>query len=153
MNTYRIAFVGHDEIKDQLRLIGQIQKIIQERLRQKEFVELYTGRNSDFGFAAMVATKGAQKTVEKHNSRLVLLQPYPTENGSCYERLCDEVRYCANERIDPVTAITELNHWMIDRADLLVAYVEADRADSAMSAFEYAQKRGIPIINLAEQEQ
>jgi hypothetical protein len=38
---------------------------------------------------------------------------------------------------------------MIDRADLLVAYVEADREDSAVSALEYAQGKGVEIINLA----
>ena len=97
----------------------------------------------------MIATKAAQKAAGRNNSRLILLQPHPIADDVHYDKLYDEIRYFADESIDPLTAITVRNHWMVDRADLLVAYVEADRADSAASALEYAQGKGVEIINLA----
>ena len=153
MDTYRIAFIGHYQIKNQLCLIEKIEKVIREKLRQKEFVELFFERDSDFGFLAALAIKEAQQAVGSDNSRLILVQPHPIADDAHYGKLYDEIRYFADESIDPLTAIPVRNHWMIDRADLLVAYVEADREDSAVSALEYAQKRSIEMINLAVIEQ
>ena len=46
-------------------------------------------------------------------------------------------------------AITERNRWMIDEADLLIAYVHRDFG-GAYSSVKYARKQGKMVINVAE---
>ena len=52
----------------------------------------------------------------------------------------------------PKAAITKRNQWMMDNADLLIAYVEPGRKGGALTTLKYAEKQGIEIINLAGTE-
>lgn len=150
MDIYRIAFIGHSVIYGQYRLEDMIEDIIREKLHTKEYVELYVGRNGDFDIAVASASKRAQKALGHQNSSLVLLQPYPMKDDPCYENFYDEIWYPIDSKTHPKAAITKRNQWMIDNADLLVAYVEPDRKGGALTTLKYAQKQGVEIINLAE---
>ncbi len=149
METYRIAFIGHREINEKHRLEAPLDKIIKEALCEKEFVELLVGWVGDFDILASVSAKMVQRAKGKQNSRLVLIMPYHTQNDDFYERFYDEVRYPIDWRPTPKTVFTKRNRWMIDHADLLVAYVEPDRNDETMTTLKYAEKKGIKMINLA----
>jgi hypothetical protein len=46
-------------------------------------------------------------------------------------------------------AITKRNRWMVDRADLMLAYIDHDYG-GAYQTYRYAQKKSVPIINIAE---
>jgi hypothetical protein len=70
-----------------------------------------------------------------------------------YEKFYDEIWYPIDSKTHPKAAITKRNQWMIDNADLLVAYVEPDRKGGALTTLKYAQKQGVEIINLAEVEE
>ena len=153
MDIYRIAFIGHRYIEGQYRLEDRIEDIIREKLHTKEYVELYVGRNGDFDISVASATKRAQKALGNQNSCLVLLQPYPMKDDEYYEDFYDEVWYPVDPKTHPKLAITKRNQWMIDNADLLVAYVEPDRKGGALTTLKYAQKHGVEIINLAEVEE
>ena len=149
MNVYRIAFIGHREILGQYRLEARIEEIIKEKLHGKEFVELYVGRNGDFDISVASAAKRAQKAFGTENSSLILLQPYPMKDDPYYENFYDEIQYPVDRKTHPKVAITKRNEWMLDHADLLVAYVEPDRCGGALTALKYAEKKGVEIINLA----
>ncbi len=41
---------------------------------------------------------------------------------------------------------------MIDNADLVVAYVEANRKGGALETIKYAKRKSVEIISLAERE-
>ena len=153
MDVYRVAFTGQNKIRKQSPLITRIEDLLREKLHGKGLVEFYCGRDSDFDFLAALAAKCGQKEFENCDSRIVLLQPYPRKNDSDYDRLYDEFRYLAENKSNPKATATERNRWMVDHADLLVAYVKTNRRSEALTTLEYAQKKGIPIINLAEQEQ
>jgi hypothetical protein len=56
------------------------------------------------------------------------------------------------ERCLPKFAIQRRNQWMIEHADLVIAYVERPIGGAA-KALQYAEQRGIRSINLAEQEE
>ena len=152
LEIYRIAFIGHREIYGQYRLEDRIEDIIRKELHSKEYVELYVGRNGDFDISVASATKRAQDALGHHNSSLVLLQPYPMKDDVYYEKFYDELWYPVDSKTHPKAAITKRNQWMIDNADLLVAYVEPDRKGGALTTLKYAEKKGIEIINLALQE-
>ena len=147
METYRIAFIGHREISEKHRLEDPLDGIIKEMLHEKEFVELLVGSVGDFHLLASVSAKMVQRSVGKQNNRLVLITPYHTRDDDFYERFYDEVRYIELEDGHQTIAFKQ-NKWMIDHADLLVAYVESDRNGEAMTAFKYAEEKGVRSINL-----
>ena len=149
MDIFRIAFIGHRYIEGQYHLEDRIEDIIRENLHSKEYVELYVGRNGDFDISVASATKRAQEALGHHNSSLVLLQPYPMKDDPYYEKFYDEIWYPIDSKTHPKAAITKRNQWMIDNADLLVAYVKLDRKGGALTALKYAEKQGVEIINLA----
>ena len=149
LEIYRIAFIGHREIYGHYRLEDQIEQIARDKLYEKEYVEFYVGRNGDFDISVASAVKRAQKAVGHHNSCLILLQPYPMKDDEYYEKFYDEVQYPVDNRTHPKAAITKRNRWMIENAELLVAFVEEGRNGGAMTTLKYAQTRGIEIINLA----
>lgn len=149
MDIFRIAFIGHRYIEGQYHLQDRIEDIIREKLHTKEYVELYVGRNGDFDISVASATKRAQEALGHQNSSLILLQPYPMKDDPYYEKFYDEIWYPIDSKTHPKAAITKRNQWMIDNADLLVAYVKLDRKGGALTTLKYAEKKGIEIINLA----
>ena len=148
MDTYRIAFIGHREIEGKQYLEVPLDKLIKENLREQDFVELLVGSVGDFNLLASISAKMVQRAVGKQNNRLVLIMPYHTQNDDFYERFYDEVRYIELKN-DHQTIASKRNKWMIDHADMLVAYVEPDRNGEAMTALKYAERKGVKIINLA----
>ena len=70
-----------------------------------------------------------------------------------YEKFYDEVQYPVSFKTYPKSAITKRNKWMIDNSELLVAFVEEGRKGGALTTLKYAEKKGVPIINLALQDE
>ena len=149
MEIYRIAFIGHREIYGHYLLEDQIEQIARDKLYEKEYVEFYVGRNGDFDISVAAAIKRAQNAVGHHNSCLILLQPYPMKDDEYYEKFYDEVQYPVDSKIHPKAAITKRNQWMVENAELLIAFVEEGRKGGALTTLKYAEKQGIDIINLA----
>jgi hypothetical protein len=149
VDIYRIAFIGHSVIYGQYRLEDRIEDLIREKLHTKEYVELYVGRNGDFDISVASATKRAQEALGHHNSSLVLLQPYPMKYDEYYDKFYDEIWYPVEPKTHPKAAITKRNQWMIDNADLLVAFVNPDQKGGALTTLKYAEKQGVEIINIA----
>ena len=119
-------------------------------LHDKSFVEFYMGRNGDFDISAASAIKRAKKAVGDHNSYLILIQPYRMKDDHYYEKYYDEVQYPVDFTTHPKAAITKRNRWMIENADLLIAFVEEGRKGGADTALKYAKKLEKEIINLAK---
>ena len=153
MEIYRIAFIGHREIYGHYRLEDQIEQIARDKLYEKEYVEFYVGHNGDFDISVASAIKRAQNAVGHHNSCLILLQPYPMRDDEYYEKFYDEVQYPVSFKTYPKSAITKRNKWMIDNSELLIAFVEEGRKGGALTTLKYAEKKGVPIINLALQDE
>ena len=152
MKIYRITFIGHRKILGQYCLEDKIKEIIKEKILSNEYVELYVGRNGDFDIFVASAAKKAQKALGDSNSRLILVQPYPMKNDQFYEKFYDEILYPNENGTHPKAAITKRNRWMIDNADLLVAYAEPDREGGTAAMFKYAANKGIETVNLATQD-
>ena len=65
------------------------------------------------------------------------------------EKLYDSVIYPPLEKVPPRAAIVKRNEWMIEKADLIIAYVKQTYG-GAYKALQYAHKRKKMMINLAE---
>lgn len=85
---------------------------------------------------------------------LVLVLPYPTAGYLNNEEMFHE--YYTNVEISyaastahPKAAIQIRNREMVDRADLIVCYIEHEKG-GAWQTIQYALNQGKKIINLAE---
>ena len=152
MEIYQVAFIGHRRIDAYEHLEDRIEQIARDLIRQKEYVEFYVGRNGDFDIMAASAIKRAQHALGHHNSSLILLQPYPMRDDIYYADFYDDVWYPVEKTAHPKAAITQRNQWMIDHAQLLITFVKDGRTGGALTALTYADKKGVPILNLARQD-
>ena len=145
--VYRIALIGHREIYDVRRLEEEIEEIAKDAIWMHDFVEFYLGRNGEFDLLAASVIKRVQKSTERQNSALILVLPYHVKDEEYYAEYYDELCYPNDSKVHYRAAITKRNEYMIDHADLLVAFVET-ASGGAYTAMRYAERRGVPIRNL-----
>ena len=86
------------------------------------------------------------------NSALVLVLPYPMaeylNNENCFHDYYTdvEISYAASIA-HPKSAIQIRNREMVDRADLIICYIEHGKG-GAWQTVDYAMKQGKVVINL-----
>ena len=149
MDIYRVTFIGHRRIEQARIIEDQIESLAKDLLKQKEYVEFYVGRNGDFDIFAASAVKRAQKAVGDHNSSLVLVLPYHVKDESYYADFYDEIVFPIDAKTHFKSAISKRNEWMIEHADLLIAYVETE-SGGAYQALQCAKQKGVLILNIAK---
>ena len=150
---YRVSFIGHREI-DRFRFVEeQLDKVIGELLRTKEYVEFYVGKNGEFDTMVGSTVKRAQKAYGKANSSLILVLPYAIADMDLLEQFYDEI-WLPEElyKVHHKAAITKRNEWFVDNSDLLVSYITRDCGGAARCQ-KYAEKQGLPIKNIALEEE
>ena len=87
----------------------------------------------------------------KHDgTRLVLILPYlPTERRDNYPDEYDMTLYPPLEHVPPRYAISHRNRWMVDQADVIIAYVTRSWG-GAHAMLQYATKKGRPVFDLTQ---
>ena len=149
MDVYRVAFIGHRVIYNIRYVEDRIEEIALSLLRKHQFVEFNLGRNGDFDICAASAIKRAQIKYGTQNSSLNLILPYKSNDEIYFESFYNEINYPLNNKTHYKSAINKRNRWMVDNADLLICYVEANRKGGASSTLKYAKKQRVETINLA----
>jgi len=147
--VYRIALIGHRQIYDVRRLEEELEAIVKDAIRKHDFVEFYLGRNGEFDLLAASVIKRVQKSTDRQNSSLILVLPYHVKDEAYYAEYYDDLCYPNAPSVHYRAAITKRNEFMIDRADLLVAFVET-ASGGAYTAMRYAERRGVPILNIGK---
>lgn len=150
---YRVSFIGHREI-DRFRFVEeQLDKVIGELLRTKEYVEFYVGKNGEFDTMVASAVKRGQKAYGTANSSLILVIPYSISDMDLLEQFYDEI-WLPEElyKVHHKAAITKRNEWFVDNSDLLVSYITRESGGAARCQ-KYAEKQGLPIKNIALEEE
>lgn len=153
LNTLSCAFFGHGDFCMNNKHEQIMEKILYQLLKDNEYVEFLVGRNGEFDRFAASCVRRAKKNFGDDNSALVLVLPYETaeisKNKEYFEKYYDEI-----EIFDAAyykSAMYERNCSMVDRADLIICYVE-NNSGGAYKAIQYAEKRGKKIINIAVSE-
>ena len=101
---------------------------------------------------------GAVRTMkEKHPDKEIrscLVLPYYSNRlnteKNYFQSLYDEI--LIPEEVECTyykAAVTKRNRWIVDRANLMLAYIDHDYG-GAYQTYRYAQKKSVPIINIAE---
>ena len=150
MNDFYVSLFGHREIDDLRKLEDKLTPIIKELIRTKTYVVFLIGRNGEFDEYAASVIKRAQKEVGKENNDITLVLPYKVANIEYYEKYYDNVivpesLYGAH----PKAAITLKNRWMIEKSNLVIAYVEREKG-GAYTAMRYAKKLNKMVVDLCE---
>jgi len=152
LETYTVSFFGHRQIENMFRLEDVLEDIICRLLREKEFVEFLVGRDGDFDQLVSSTVKRCKRKIGEYNSALVWVLPYPTaeylNNEEAFHSYYDEIEICeASASAHFKAAIQIRNRNMVDRSDLVVFCVER-KYGGAYQTMRYAEKNGVPLINL-----
>ena len=152
LDIYTVAFFGHRYIDNILKVEEQLEEHIRKLLQEHVYVDFLVGRNGDFDQCVSSSVLRVRKNYRDDNSALVLILPYPTGeylNNEYYfhNYYTDvEISYTASVA-HPKSAIQIRNREMVDRADLIICYIEHEKG-GAWQTVEYAIKQGKTVINI-----
>ena len=142
-----VTFVGHADFRRPEELERKLLFLLEEAVGDRP-CEMYLGDHGNFDRFAYACCKKYKDT--HANVSLIFITPYQTpeylkDRTSKY----DAIVYPEIEGKPLRFAITYRNQWMIQRADLVICYVERDWG-GAYKGYRYAQKRGAWILNLSD---
>ncbi len=156
MEFFTVAFFGHRYIDNSFVIDDKLYSCIKNIVAEHEFVEFIVGKNGEFDTLATSAVRRFMRRGLGQKCSLGLVLPYCTaeyrNNEKSFEEFYSsvEISYAASIA-HPKGAIKSRNFEMVDRANLIICYVNRS-SGGAYTAVEYAKSRGVPIINLAEEE-
>ena len=140
-----ITFCGHSDFNKGKEYEGILMHFLESRVGDGE-VSFYLG---GYGAFDRFALAFAKKYQERHQSAgLFLITPYlnfAAEDG------VDGVIYPEIEDKPLKLAIVYRNRWMIEKSDIVIAYVEHEWG-GAYQNYRYALRLGKEILNLAEHQ-
>ena len=154
INIFTVAFFGHRYVDN----IVKTEKLLEEQIRklidENDYVNFLVGRNGDFDQCVSSSVLRVQKDHRDDNSALVLVLPYPTaeyiKNEESFHTYYTDVEISrAASTAHPKSAIQICNREMVDRADLIICYIEHEKG-GAWQTVDHAIKQGKTVINLAK---
>lgn len=154
LNIYTVAFFGHRYIDNLFKVEELLEEQIRKLINEKEYIDFLVGRNGDFDQCASSTVLRVRKNVRDDNSSLILVLPYPTteylNNEEYFHDYYSDVdiSYAAS-KAHPKSAIQIRNREMVDKADLIICFIEKEEG-GAWQTLKYAKDKEKAIINLAE---
>ena len=154
LNIFTVAFFGHRYVDNIIKVENLLEEQIRKLIDENEYVDFLVGRNGDFDQCVSSSVLRVRKNHRDDNSSLVLVLPYPTaeylnNEESFHEYYTDVEISQAASVAHPKSAIQIRNRELVDRADLIICYIEHKKG-GARQAAEYANEQGKTVINLAE---
>ena len=157
MRIYSVAFFGHRYVDNIIKVEDLLEEHIRKLIDENEYVDFLVGRNGDFDQCVSSSVLRVRKNHRDDNSALVLVLPYPTaeylNNENYFHDYYTDVEIShAASVAHPKSAIQIRNCEMVDRADLIICYIEHEKG-GAWQTVEYAIKQGKTVINLANENE
>ena len=154
MKIYTVTFFGHRYIDNIIKVEALLEEQIRKHIDENAYVDFLVGRNGDFDQCVSSSVLRVRKKYRNDNSALVLVLPYPTaeylNNEEAFHEYYTNVEISCNASVThPKSAIQVRNREMVDRADLIICYIEHENG-GAWQTVDYAIKQGKTVINLAE---
>ena len=144
-----ITFCGHsnclfsDEEKEKLK------QLLTKEIRKNPTCKFYLGGYGDFDSLCLRTLRELKK--EFQDIELIFITPYIDKNYSKLEFAkyhYDDVIFPPIESVPRKFAILKRNEWMVEEADLVIAYVMYSWGGAAKT-LGYAKRKKKQIINLA----
>ena len=153
LNIFTVAFFGHRYVDNIIRIEDMLEEQIRKLIDENEYVDFLVGRNGDFDQCVSSSVLRVRKNHRDDNSALVLVLPYPTaeylNNENYFHEYYTDIEISSTASVaHPKSAIQIRNREMVDRADLIICYIEHEKG-GAWQTVEYAIKQGKTVINLA----
>ena len=148
-----ITFAGHSDISQDEKLIEIVKEQIKSNITVGEPVFCYLGGYGEFDKISACACRELKKEI--NGIELVYVTPYMSLSEQIkikemQERgFYDSSIYPSLEKIPPRFAISKRNEWMIDKADIIIAYVNRSFG-GAYKSLQKAKKKNKKIINICE---
>ncbi|MBQ6702152.1 MAG: hypothetical protein IJN17_04275 [Clostridia bacterium] len=154
LEIYTVTFFGHRQIDNIIKVETLLEKQIRKLIDEKEYVDFLVGRNGDFDQCVSSSVLRVRKNHRDDNSALILILPYTTaeymNNKESFHSYYTDVEISRDASgVPPKTAIQIRNREMVDRADLIICYIEHEKG-GAWQSVHYAMRQGKKIINLAK---
>ena len=154
LEIYTVTFFGHRQIDNIIKVETLLEKHIRKLIDEKEYVDFLVGRNGDFDQCVSSSVTRVRKKHRNDNSALILMLPYTTaeylNNKESFHSYYTDVEISRDASgVPPKSAIQIRNREMVDRADLIICYIEHEKG-GAWQAIQYAMRQGKKIINLAK---
>ena len=155
MNIYTVSFFGHRIINNPLLIERQLEILISNLLREKEYVEFLVGRDGEFDQIVSSTIRRCKREYCSDNSTHIWVLPYLTaecrDNEEFFRDYYDEIEVCeAAAGGHYKNAHQTRNRAMVDRSDLVVFCIQY-ASGGAWQTMKYAKKQRKPYINLKEQ--
>ena len=145
-----ITFCGHSDFLFSDEIKQQLKNIILSEISKNPTCKFYLGGYGDFD-SLCLRTLRELKT-DFPDIELLFITPYLDKNYSKLEFAkyhYDDVIFPPLESVPRKFAILKRNEWMVEEADLFIAYVKYTWGGAAKT-LEYAKRKKVPIINIAQ---
>ncbi|MBE6601717.1 MAG: hypothetical protein E7637_04330 [Ruminococcaceae bacterium] len=148
-----ITFLGHRSIHTIDEVRKKLEHTIAQNLKSDEKTLFYCGGYGTFDNLCASVCHAFRK--RELPCEVVYITPYITESHQkkmkdlLETKLYDSVIYPPLESTPLKYAIIKRNEWMIQQADLIIAYVDHSHG-GAYKSLVYAEKKQKKIINLTE---
>lgn len=142
-----VAFCGHSTYVSNSEDEKKMLQILEQRIGNKP-TEFFLGEYGNFDHFAYICAK---KYKEKHPCvKLIFITPYLTEKSSSIWKKdrFDLVIYPELEHVPPRYAISHRNRWIVEQADIIIAYITHEYG-GAYAMYRYAKRKEKEIYNLA----
>lgn len=147
------VFTGHRQIFEP-NISEKVKKALEKLIEIENRIVFLNGKMNRFANVCAGAVCTMKEKYPEKEIRNCLVLPYYSNRinteKSYFQSLYDEI--LLPEEVECTyykAAITKRNRWMVDRADLMLAYIDHDYG-GAYQTYRYAQKKSVPIINIAE---
>jgi len=152
LDIYGVTFFGHRRIEYGREIEEKAFELICEILRTHQYVEFFIGRDGDFDLLMASVIRKARKYIGGENSSMIWVLPYLTadfqKNENEYYQYYNDIEVCEESAAaHPKSAFKIRNRSMIDRADLVVFYMEHE-SGGTYEAWKYAKESDKKIVNL-----
>jgi len=156
MQIYTVSFFGHRCVKNPCSIMRELEIIVRNLIREKEYVEFLVGRNGEFDQLATSTVLRMKKQYRNDNSAVVLVLPYLTSeytnNTESFESYYDLIEVCEEAaNTHPKAAIQKRNRNMVDRSDLIICYVDTN-SGGAYQTVQYAIRKDKNVINIVKKK-
>ena len=146
-----ITFAGHSSVSFREKVKETVKEQIKNNIKPNEAVSCYVGGYGDFDSICACACKELK---EEHTcTEVVYVTPYMSlsEQKKIDEMqksgLIDSSVYPPLENVPPRFAIIKRNEWMVEKADLVIVYIEHNYG-GAYKTYKTAKRRGKKTINV-----
>lgn len=154
LEIYTVCFFGHRRINNIFNIEKLLEYHLKKLIKEHEYVDFLVGRNGEFDQCVSSSVLRIRKNYRNDNSSLILVLPYATaefiNNVKYFEEYYSEIEIsAAASQSHPKSAFKIRNREMVDRADLVICYIE-NKEGGAWQTIKYAIKQKKNIINLAD---